>query len=52
MDMSARELDRARDGFNRLMDEERKLLHAHYEDKIPPELFAEEEQCIRHPGCV
>jgi site-specific DNA recombinase len=45
--MSVREIERARKELARLMDEERKLLRAHYEDRISPELFGEEERRIR-----
>ncbi len=44
---SATELDRAKLELDRLMDEERKLLRAHYQDKISEALFAEEEVRIR-----
>jgi site-specific DNA recombinase len=45
--MSQRELERARRELNRLLEEERKLLRAHYDDRISQELFAEEERRIR-----
>ena len=45
---SARELERARQELARLKDEERKLLRAHYDDRISIELFAEEEARIRN----
>jgi site-specific DNA recombinase len=45
--LSIRELDQARRTVDRLLNQERKLLNARYDDRISDALFAEEEQRIR-----
>jgi site-specific DNA recombinase len=45
--LSGQELTRAQGELTRLMEEERKLLQAHYADSVSAELLAEEQQRIR-----
>lgn len=45
--VAEREVGQARDRLGRLDQQERKLLAAHYADRVSDELFAEEEQRIR-----
>ncbi len=42
-----REIQRCQGVLDRIKDEERKLLHMHYQDQVSEELFAEEQQRMR-----